>query len=208
MFFPSAKSALCACLLLASVTPSASTNQFKREKSVWNYDAGIVFATDGSLPGGACFRVSGVADAPEFFVNLKRINDETGTVFRRGTETITHFPEELLLSFEIHDEPCTPGLREVEARTYLTREMMSTLRLSFYWKRGVELRPVKNITEVRSSVEPIVPYAASLASELPKRFEWSYQMTVPSKGVPLTDSLVLVFRAPGGRIAARVAARL
>jgi len=208
MFFPSAKSTLCACLLLASVAPSASTKQSKREKSVWNYDAGIVFATDGSLPGGACFRVSGVADAPEFFVNLKRINDRTGTVFRRGTETITQFPEELLLSFEIHDEPCTPGLREVEARTYLTREMMSTLRLSFYWKRGVELRPVKNITEVRSSVEPIVPYAASLASELPKRFEWSYQMTVPSKGVPLTDSLVLVFRAPGGRIAARVAARL
>jgi hypothetical protein len=208
MFFPSAKSALCACLLLASVTLSASTKQSRRDKSVWNYDAGIVFATDGSLPGGACFRVSGVADAPEFFVNLKRINDETGTVFRRGTETITHFPEELLLSFEIHDEPCTPGLREVEARTYLTREMMSTLGLSFYWKRGVELRPVKNITEVRSSVAPIVPYAATLASELPKRFEWSYQMTVPSKGVPLTDSLVLVFRTPGGRIAARVAARL
>jgi hypothetical protein len=67
---------------------------------------------------------------------------------------------------------------------------------------------VKNVTEVRSSVEPIVPYASSRASELPKRFEWSYHMTVPSKGVPLTDSLVLVFRAPGGRIAARVAARL
>jgi hypothetical protein len=208
MLFPSAKSTLSACLLLAFVAPSASAKQSKREKSVWNYDAGIVFATDGSLPGGACFRVSGVADAPGFFINLKRINDETGTVFRRGTETIAQFPEELLLSFEIHDEPCTPGLREVEARTYLTREMMSTLRLSFYWKRGVELRPVKNVTEARSSVEPIVPYAASLASELPKRFEWSYQMTVPSKGVPLTDSLVLVFRAPSGRIAARVAARL
>jgi hypothetical protein len=72
----------------------------------------------------------------------------------------------------------------------------------------VDLRPVKNITEVRSSVKPVAPYAANLASELPKRYAWSYQLAVPSKDVPLTDSLVLVFRTPDGRIAARVAARL
>jgi hypothetical protein len=53
-----------------------------------------------------------------------------------------------------------------------------------------------------------VPYAVKLATELPKRFEWSYQLAVPSKDVPLTDSLVLVFRTADGRIAARVAARL
>ncbi len=200
-------------LLFLLFAPSASSNQTRRDKNVWNYDGGIFFATDGSLSNGVCFRVSGRVDAPEFFVNLKRINDERGTVFRRGTETVTHFPGELLLSFDIHDQPCTPGLREIEARAYLTPEMMSTLHLSFYWKRGMELRPVKNITEVRSSVEPIVPYAANLASELPKRFEWSYQLAVPSRGVPLTDSLVLIFRTndgrtPDGRIAARVAARL
>jgi hypothetical protein len=195
-------------LIFLFYAPAASFSQGKPGKDVWNYDGGIFFATDGSLPNGVCFRVSGSVDAPEFFVNLKRINDEQGTVFRRGTETVTQFPGELLLSFDIHDEPCASGLREIEARTYLTREMMGTLRLSFYWKRGVDLRPVKNITELRSTVEPIVPYAASLASELPKRFEWSYQLAVPSKGVPLTDSLVLVFRTPDRRIAARVAARL
>jgi hypothetical protein len=208
MFFPSSKSAVFACIVLASLTPNASSGQSKREKSVWNYDGGIFFATDGSLPNSVCFRVSGGVDAPNFFVNLKRINDEQGTVFRRSTETVTHFPDELHLSFDIHDQPCTPGLREIETRTFLTQEMMSTLHLTFYWKRGVELRPVKNITAVRSSVEPIVPYAANLASELPKRFDWSYQLAVPSKGVPLTDSLVLIFRTADGRIAARVAARL
>jgi hypothetical protein len=208
MFFSGPKSLACACLVLASLTSNASASQRHRDKSVWNYDGGVFFATDGSLPNGVCFRVSGGLDAPEFFLNLKRINDEHGTVFRRSTETVTHFPDELLLSFDIHDQPCTPGLRKIETHGYLTREMMSTLRLSFYWKRGMELRPVQNIREVRSSVEPIVPYAASLASELPKRFNWSYQLTVPSKGVPLTDSLVLVFRTADGRIAARVAARL
>jgi len=208
MFIPGPKSLVYACLVLASLAPNASSGQSKREKSVWNYDGGIIFATDGSLPNGVCFRVNGEVNAGGFFNNLKRVDDERGTQFRRGTETPTHFPGELLLSFDIHDHPCAPGLREFEMRSYLTHEMMSTLRLSFYWKRGVDLRPVKNITEVHSSAEPIAPYAASLASELPKRYTWSYQLAVPSKDVPLTDSLVLIFRTPDGRIAARVAARL
>jgi hypothetical protein len=208
MFFPGPKSLVCACLVLACLAPGASTSRSKRDKSVWNYDGGIIFATDGSLPNGVCFRVNGEVNAGEFFNNLKRIDNEHGTVFRRGTETVTHFPGELALSFDIHDQPCAPGLREIETRTYLTREMMSTLRLTFYWKRGVDLRPVKNVSEIRSTVEPIVPYAANLTSELPKRFAWSYQLAVPSKDIPLTDSLVLVFRTADGRIAARVAARL
>jgi len=202
------KTAGLATLLLLLLAPVASANQSRRDKNVWNYDGGVFFATDGSLPNGVCFRVSGNIDAPAFFLNLKRINDEKGTIFRRGTEAVTHFPDELFLSFEIHDLPCTPGLRETEARAYLTPEMIGALRVSFYWKRGVDLRPAKNITELHVAVEPIVPYAANLATGLPKRFEWSYQLAVPSKDVPLTDSLVMVFRTANGRIAARVAARL
>ena len=202
------KTAGLAILTLLLLAPVASANQFRHDKNVWNYDGGVFFATDGSLPNGVCFRVSGDIDAPAFFLNLKRINDEKGTIFRRGTETVTHFPDELLLSFDIRDQPCTPGLQETKSHTYLTPEMIGTLRLSLYWKRGVDLRPATNITELRAAVEPIVPYAANLTSQLPKRFEWSYQLAVPSKDVPLTDSLVMVFRTTDGRIAARVAARL
>jgi hypothetical protein len=86
--------------------------------------------------------------------------------------------------------------------------MMDGLRLSIYWKHGVQLRPVKNI-QVRSvRVDRIRPYAASLAEELPRRYEWSYELVVPSAGVSLSDGLAFVFRTPDGRIAARVAARL
>jgi hypothetical protein len=85
---------------------------------------------------------------------------------------------------------------------------MSAMKLSLYWKHGVDLRPIERVTEKDFAVVPVVPYAANLASELPKRFEWSYEWAVPSAGVPLADSLVLVFRTPDGRIAARVAARM
>jgi hypothetical protein len=209
MFFPSAKSTVCALLLvMAFLAPSASTKQSKRGKSIWNYDGGVFFATDGSLPNGACFRVSGEINAREFFNNLKRADDEHGTVFHRGTEDVSQFPQALDVSFAIRDHPCTPGLREIAPRTYLTREMMSHLQLFVYWKRGMDLRAVKDVQEVEARVERITPFAKELAAELPQRFEWSYQLAVPSAGVPLTDSLVFVFRTAEGRIAARVAARL
>jgi hypothetical protein len=208
MRFSDFKIAGFAFLIFLGCAPGASLGQPKRDKSVWNYDGGVFFATDGSLPNGVCFRVSGNVTSPEFFDNLKRIDDGHDTVFRHRVDTVTQFPDQLLLSFVIHDQSCSPGLQQVGTHMYLTREMVGSMQLSLYWKHGVELRQVKNIREVRASVERIAPYATARAAELPPRLQWSYQLLIPSAGVPLTDSLVFVFRTVEGRIAARVAARL
>jgi hypothetical protein len=208
MRFQNCKIAGVVFLIVLGCAPGASLSQAKRDKSVWRYDGGVLFETDGSLPNGVCFRVSGNVTSPEFFDNLKRIDDGHGTVFRRGLESVTQFPDQLLLSFVIHDESCSPGLQQVGTRMYLTREMVSSMQLSLYWKRGVDLRQIKNIREIGASVGRIAPYATTRAAELPPRFKWSYQLLVPSAGVPLTDSLVFVFRTAEGPIAARVAARL
>jgi hypothetical protein len=195
-------------LIFLACPPPASRGQRKHEKVISNYAGGVFFETDGSLPNGVCFRVSGRVYAGEFFEQLKRFDGPQGVVFRRGQETVVLFPDELVLSFVIRDMSCTAGVPQAGKRVYLTREMMSTLHLFLYWKRGVELRPLKVIKELHASVERIEPFATSLAAELPKRFEWSYDIAVSGAGVPLTDSLVLIFRAPDDRIAARVAARL
>jgi len=197
-----------AFLIFLGCAPGVSLTEVKRDKSVWNYDGGVFFETDGSLPNGVCFRVSGNVTSPEFFDHLKRIDDGHGTVFRRGLDTVTQFPDQLLLSFVIHDQSCSSRLHEVGTHIYLTREMMGALQLSLYWKRGVDLRQIQDVTEIGTSVERIIPYATDLASELPQRLEWSYQLAVAGKGIPLTDSLVFVFRTRDERIAARVAARL
>jgi hypothetical protein len=207
------KTAVCATIGLICFVPAASTRQHKekqhsQEKTVWNYDGGVLFETDGSLSNGACFRVSGRLDARDFFDNLKRVDTDGGTVFRRGSETVTKFPEMLLVSYVIRDQPCTLGLEKVAAPVYLTQKMVESLQLSLYWKHGVDLQPLKNVKELHTRVDRIAPYATALAAELPSRYEWSYQLVVPSDGVSLSDSLVLIFRPAGDRIAARVAARL
>jgi hypothetical protein len=192
-------------VLLFSVGAAASPN---REKSTWNYDGGVFLETDGSLPGEHCFRIQGRVTSGHFFDDLKRI-DEKGlnTIFRRGKEVVTEFPEQLLLEFSLFDMPCPAQYRQAGTRTYLTRAQVSALNLSLYWKRGLELRPLSGFKPVGFSVRQLFPFNTEV-QDLPDKFEWNYALSVPSNGVPLTDSLVLIIRAPDGQIAARVAARL
>jgi hypothetical protein len=179
------------------------------EKNVWNYESGIFFQSDGDLPDGPCFRISGRAFSDDFFQDLKRFDyDETDSVFRRGKDTVTIFPEQLRLEFSIHDTPCSLKLDEFEARGYLTRPQIETLHVDLYWKRGVDLRPVQQVARPQVFVHPLPAPANVQAEGLQTKFEWFYVFDVASAGIPLTDSLVVVMRTPSGRIAARVAARM
>lgn len=196
------------CLAAGASADQHKLRGNKQERTVWNYDGGVVFVTDGSLPNGVCFRISGRMTSADFFDNLKRVDSEKGTTFRLGSETVTQFPESVAISYTIRDQLCPGGMQQVGTRGYMTQKMMDKLRLSIYWKHGVEMRPVKNIKLLDARIDRINPYATALAAELPVRYEWSYELVVPSAGVPLSDSLAFVFRTPDGRIAARVAARL
>jgi hypothetical protein len=196
------------CLATAAFAIQHKPSEHKHEKTIWNYDGGVFFQTDGSLPNGVCFRISGWMNSQGFFDNLKRVDFEERTIFRRGSETVTQFPDSVTVSFAIRDEPCPTGVQQVGTRVYMNQTMVDNLRLSIYWKHGVDLRPAKNTKLLNARVDRINPYATALAAELPPRYEWSYDLSVSSAGVPLSDSLVFVFRTPDGRIAARVAARL
>jgi len=207
-----ALSALTFFCFAATSSPAQQVRHEKRdkhekEKSVWGYDGGVFFETDGSLPNGACFRIRGRMTSGDFFDSLKRIDTDKATIFQRGTETVTKFPDSVIVSLAIRDF-CPAEVQEMGKRPNLTQTMVDDLRLSIYWKHGVALKLVQGAKEIGARVDRIQPYAASLASELPPRYEWSFEIEVPSAGVPLVDSLAFVFRTPDGRIAARVAARL
>jgi hypothetical protein len=196
----------CALPVFAGQNPADKLKRLPR--TVWNFDDGVFLQTDGSLSENTCFRLAGRVLAPEFFQNLKRVDDNQGARYLRGKEPVSEFPERLSLQFVLRDWPCGTQLHDQSTPQYLTREMMGKLKLSLFWKRGVALRPVDNFKLVYFSVKVVPPYAKELANELHERLEWSYQLDIPSAGVPLTDSLVLIFRRADGSIAARVAARL
>jgi len=213
--FARASSSLCLLLaaLLAGVPPAGAQKKTKKkptqpEVRVENYYGGIFLMGQGDIPNGPCFRINGRVTSGDFFNDLKSYESDDGVSFRRGENEVTQFPDKLLLALTIRDEPCDLGLQPVGTGRYLTPQAMSKLKLTFYWKRGVDLRPVGKIALVNSAITPIQPYATDLADELPKKYLWTYELGIPAENVPLTDSLVLVFRNAEGRIVARVAARL
>jgi len=178
------------------------------KRTVWNLDGGVFFSTDGHLPNGSCFRLSGQLTAPDFFDGLRRVDTADDTTYVLREKAVTVYPPELFLTLHLLDFPCTLDLRETVVRPPLTREIMSTLRLNFYWKDGIAMRPVETSKRTAASVKRLAPYAADAASELAPRFEWNYGFTVGGENVPLTNDLVLVIETEDHKIAARVAARL
>jgi hypothetical protein len=194
-------------LLLYPAAPFLTARP-NHERAVWNYDGGLQMVTDGSIPSGPCFRINGRATALGYFENLKRVDTDTGTLIHRGNDIVTEFPAELHLSMLMRDLPCDSQLQNMGTRSYLTVALVSTFRLSFYWKHGMELRPATGVVLTHHETQRLVPYATALAAQLPERFEWEFEFDVPAKGVPVTDSLVVVFRMPDGHIAARAAARM
>lgn len=207
----------CAALagLLALIPPADAQKKPKKPKrpraletKVENYYGGVFLIGDGGIPNGPCFRIHGRVTAGGFFNELKSFATDDGTIFRLGPEEVTDFPDTLNLAMTIRDQPCETGLQPGTSSGYLTRQEMSSLKLSLYWKQGVDMRPAGKISVISVSAEPIEPYATNLANTLPERYVWSYQLEVPAEGVPLTDSLVLIFRTTDDHIVARVAARL
>jgi hypothetical protein len=214
-FFPRSFSAALTAVLLFIPASRASqaqqkpkTKEKRIKKQVLNFDGGIVFATEGGLSEMTCFQLTGRATAPVFFDDFKRIDDESGTEYRSAQKVVTEFPEELHVSFVMFDIPCKKQALEPTPRRYLTQEMMKSLRFSFYWKRGIELRHIDNLKQEAAAAEPVEPYNTESKEELPKRYRWFVDLAIPSAGVPLADRLVLIIRTPDGHKAARVAARL
>jgi hypothetical protein len=179
------------------------------QKSTWNYDGGLLIITDGSITSGPCFRLNGRVTAPNFFDNLRREDSKLGTIFHRGHDIVTEFPDRLHVSFVLYDMPCDYSLRQTGTRVYLTRAIVSTLRLSFYWKRGLKLRPAAGVVPGHFETRRLDSVSVDgAATDLPEELEWYFEFDVPSEGVPLTDSLVVVLHQPSGKIAARAAARM
>ncbi len=214
-FFPRFFSAVVtAALLFVPVSRASQAHQKPKKKEkparkeVLNFNGGIVFATEGELSQVTCFRLQGIATAPGFFDDFKRIDDENGIEYRSSQKVVTEFPEELHVSFVMIDIPCKRQALELAPRKYLTADMMKSLRFSFYWKRGIELRHIDNLKQETAIAEPVEPYNTESKEELPKRYRWLLGFTIPSAGVPLMDRLVLIIHTPDGRRAARVAARL
>jgi hypothetical protein len=203
---------LCGALLAPAISLRGAQKNPKDLKplhrSTWTLEGGAFFATDGRIPSGPCFRMTGQATAPGFFDSLKRIDDDNGTRYVRGTETVTEYPPRLDVTIYLHDLPCALLLNDRTTEPPLTKEEVGKLRLVLFWKHGVALRATRRYVDPVRRVKELEPNIKPEANDLAPRYEWQFTFWLPSEGVPIEDSLVLTFQTAGGEIAARTSARL
>ena len=192
-------------LLLCGAAHAAATPPLKDHGSP---QRGVPFITDGGVPGGPCLRLQGLLSAADFFAGLKRTDGPDGAEYRRGGARVTRYPGELQLNFLVRDFPCPENIESGGPRKYLTREWINGLRIALYWKRELQMRAINAVRDRTVSVERVEPLDALDAQSLPERFVWKFHCVVPSDGVSLAEHLVIIVHAPGGKIVARVAARL
>jgi len=180
------------------------------KRTVWNLEGGVFFATDGHLPNGSCFRLAGQMIAPEFFAGLRRVDTDQGTSYIAHDKVVTEYPGQVQIVLHLLDYPCSPDLKDTIVRPPITREIMSTLHLKFYWKEGLHMSPVEDSKRIGASVRRVASYASgpAVGEEVAPRFEWDYAFTVNSEKIPLVNDLVLVIENEQHKICARVAARL
>src|SRR5215475_5198226 len=152
-------------------------------KTVWNLDGGAFFATDGKVPDGPCFRMTGQVTALGFFEKLKRVDDDHGSTYSRGEETVTEFPPRLDVSILIHDFPCSLDLKNKSFGPWLTKEDIGKLKLKLFWKRGVELRRTNWVETPRLLVRALEPNVKPAEGALTERYEWNIQFALPAEGI-------------------------
>ncbi len=113
-----------------------------------------------------------------FFDGLRQYKTPTGTEFRKKNESATYrnFPAQLVVDVEALPYKCNTKATEIIPPDYAAG-LMAGASFEVVWKRGDKTRPVVLLaTQERH-------HSHSLG--------WSYFLTVPSNGVPLTDSLVI-----------------
>lgn len=115
-----------ACLLLLCAPLRSGSADPPKERTTWNYDGGIFMPTEGRIPNGPCFRLSGRLTSDDFFFNLRRVESNSGTFFRRGNDIVTEFPDSMRLSFALFDFPCLDNPPDSGPRVYLTKAAIAS----------------------------------------------------------------------------------
>jgi len=193
-------------LLLAAAAPAASRSPSRRKPST-KKRSGISTGASRSSPTARSmtgFRLTGRVFAPDSSRDLKARGQRTRHDLSPGNDVVSVCRKN---AGQLHDvRHACAGIRSQAAGNagYLTRSVMETLRLSFFWSTIICVRRRRDAQA--SGGAPGAGLCASTRRICSEKYEWWFEFEIPSENVPVTDSLVIL----GARrwlCCARVAAR-
>lgn len=152
-----------------------------RKKKV-KFDANVLLGAERvHCNETACVVLVASMHSGEYFAGLERRETATGVEFRKGSRQVQEFPEVLTVEILALVVPCSRdtklGALEI---AFCPSAFLDNLRFDANWQRDGELRPVESL-----SVRVMRPVWAELDDHR------EYRLTLRSRGVPLTDHLIL-----------------
>jgi hypothetical protein len=153
--------------------------------------------------GDACVGFSGwITDSPnilttlekDYFAGLKRVDTPQGPAFYRGSQPITDFPDELYILAYSSVARCSKNMKKTGEWPTATPEFLKNLRAEAVYIRDLERHPVE-ITEIEEGgvymgVNPMLQFPT-----------YSYHWVLKTKGIRLTDPLVVdLFSKDGTKV--------
>lgn len=147
--------------------------------------------------GGGCVAIGGALGAGRFFLDLKRKNTAQGPVFRVGHKIVTEFPERVLVVITLSSGvPCSRG-KPPEA-VIPSLDALKSPRGEAVYIRDLRMYPLEINLEAEGSDSP--PGVTPLSITMNR--VWYYRFDLETKGVRLTDALVIsLFSKEGTKIA-------
>jgi hypothetical protein len=152
--------------------------------------------------GSRCAAFASFISSDEFFEGLEATESASGRTFHRRGEEVTVFPDSLSVEIKSSLSDCStvPPIASVAS---VTTAFMSGLTFKTWWKTGFKQRPVDVI-----SFKSVPPQSSALSESEPVSQVWTFTIKIASKGVPLTDHLVVEIYSKDGAFLGRMAAHL
>jgi hypothetical protein len=190
-----------ALVFLASGSPiSAQTKQTANNPLTYLRTIYVRAATYRN--GAWCIDFSDLVKSADFFDGLERKDSPEGPAFYKGSTRITQFPDEITIYVVAQTRDCKaewsfpwpPVITDQETK------FMNALHFQTKWKRGMDERPADSSFTVRGPESVIWP-----EYDPPS---WNFTLNLKSRGVPLTDQLVIEIYARDRRAIVRFAVHL
>jgi hypothetical protein len=142
--------------------------------------------------GEGCVFVDGVLHAGRFFVELKKKRTANGLVFRVGHKVVADFPAQVMLNVDlVSGVPCSRGAPPGPAIPSL--DGLESLRAEAVYVRDLKRYPLEiGLASEGTDSAPWLP-------EVSAQRLWFLQYDLSTKGVRLTDALMITLLTKDGK---------
>jgi hypothetical protein len=141
---------------------------------------------------GFCGNLSGTVGAGDFFTGLERIETNQAVEFRKKSQIVRVFPDELYVNLAGTIGSCPNSLPNTLSTEALD-DFANGLKITTQWVDGNAGQSIANVSVAK--ILPSTRWWTENPNELP---QWAFRIKVPSKDIAISDALVISLLSEDG----------